>query len=131
MSHFFQKIGLKYVCFWYYLQRNISMFFLWQMHTFIFQHLICLDQFYARFFRFYNFIYKIQGKDYVGNLSPMHEPYHLFEFSKKAFEIHSKNSNYDIVDYKYYVCQTFLPKIFEQACRFSNVSRYCWFNGFI
>lgn len=63
--------------------------------------------------RIYNFIYKIKGKDYVGNLSPMHEPYHLYEFSKKAFEIHSCNSNYEIAAYKYYVCQTFLPKIFD------------------
>jgi len=63
--------------------------------------------------KIYNFIYRIQGKDYVGNLSPMHEPYHLYEFSKRAFEIHAKESNYEIADCQYYVCQTFLPKIFD------------------
>lgn len=60
-----------------------------------------------------NFIYRIRGKDYVANLSPMHEPYHLYEFSKKNFEFHSKENNYEIADCQYYVCQTFLPSVLD------------------
>jgi 2-polyprenyl-3-methyl-5-hydroxy-6-metoxy-1,4-benzoquinol methylase len=60
-----------------------------------------------------NFAYKIRGKDYVGNLSPMHEPYHLFEFSLKSFQKNAKLFNYEIVDYRYYVCETFMPKFFN------------------
>jgi len=63
--------------------------------------------------KIYNFIYRIRGKDYVGNLSPMHQPYHLYEFSKKSFELHSLKHNYEIADSKNYVCQTFMPKIID------------------
>jgi 2-polyprenyl-3-methyl-5-hydroxy-6-metoxy-1,4-benzoquinol methylase len=60
-----------------------------------------------------NIYYKLIGSDYVSNLSPMHTPYHLYEFSKKAFKLHSVNNNYEIADHRYYVCETFLPKIFN------------------
>jgi len=31
--------------------------------------------------RLLNFYYKIRGLDYVTNISPMHEPFHLYEFA--------------------------------------------------
>jgi ubiquinone/menaquinone biosynthesis C-methylase UbiE len=55
-----------------------------------------------------NLYYRIKFSDYIGNLSPMHKPFHLYEFSLKSFELHKKNK-YDIVFYEYYVCKTFLP----------------------
>lgn len=58
-----------------------------------------------------NLFYKLTRTDYVGNLSPMHEPYHLHEFSLKSFEEHSKKHNYELALHEYYVCQTFMPKI--------------------
>lgn len=61
--------------------------------------------------RILNSFYKLNFTDYVSNLSPMHPPYHLFEFSRKAFEIHAANNNYEIADYRYSVCETFLPGI--------------------
>lgn len=60
-----------------------------------------------------NIYYKFRCSDYVANLSPMHPPYHLYEFSKKAFEIHAAKNNYEIADYRYPICQTFLPKILD------------------
>lgn len=63
--------------------------------------------------RIINLTYSLRGKDYVGNLSPMHEPYHLYEFSKKSFELNSVLNNYEIIDYRYYVCETFLPKFID------------------
>jgi 2-polyprenyl-3-methyl-5-hydroxy-6-metoxy-1,4-benzoquinol methylase len=57
-----------------------------------------------------NIFYKIRGLDYVGNLSPMHEPFHLYEFGLKSFQLNGKNLGYDVVRHDYYVCQTFLPK---------------------
>ncbi len=63
--------------------------------------------------KLYNLFYKITGKDYVGNLSPMHEPYHLYEFAYKTFAKHATKAGYEIADHKYYVCDTFLPKIFD------------------
>lgn len=60
-----------------------------------------------------NLYYKITFQDYVGNLSPMHPPYHLYEFSKKSFEYHSKINNYEIAACNYYVCETFMPKFLD------------------
>jgi 2-polyprenyl-3-methyl-5-hydroxy-6-metoxy-1,4-benzoquinol methylase len=57
-----------------------------------------------------NRIYKLKGTDYVANLSPMHEPYHLYEFGLKSFQKHATNHNYTIADHRYIVCDTFLPK---------------------
>ena len=67
--------------------------------------------------RIYNSFYKLIGKDYVGNLSPMHEPYHLYEFSKKTFEKGAEKIGYEIADYQYYVCNTYLPKILDPFFR--------------
>lgn len=58
-----------------------------------------------------NLIYQLKGTDYVGNLSPMHEPFHLYEFGLKSFQEHAKRHGYDVVFYEYYVCRTFMPKI--------------------
>lgn len=57
-----------------------------------------------------NLYYKLLRTDYVGNISPMHEPYHLYEFGLKSFQEHSKMHGYDLAFYEYYVCQTFMPK---------------------
>lgn len=60
-----------------------------------------------------NKYYKIKGLDYVANISPMHEPFHLYEFGLKSFELNAKQANYEIAFYEYYVCQTYLPKIVD------------------
>ncbi|MES2588764.1 MAG: class I SAM-dependent methyltransferase [Bacteroidota bacterium] len=61
--------------------------------------------------KFFNLYFKIIGTDYVSNISPMHEPYHLFEFSLKSFIEHSKVNNYQIAHYEYFVGETYLPRI--------------------
>jgi len=60
-----------------------------------------------------NFYYHLRRTDYVGNLSPMHAPFHLYEFSLKSFTEHAFQNNYEIVFHKYYVCPTYLPKIID------------------
>ncbi len=57
-----------------------------------------------------NLYYKLRRLDYVGNLSPMHEPYHLYEFNLKSFVLNGENHGYKVVRHDYYVCETFLPK---------------------
>jgi 2-polyprenyl-3-methyl-5-hydroxy-6-metoxy-1,4-benzoquinol methylase len=57
-----------------------------------------------------NWYYKLSGSDYVANLSPMHSPFHLYEFSKKTFQHHAVVNNYEIADCRYYVCETYLPE---------------------
>ena len=60
-----------------------------------------------------NKIYKLKGKDYVANLSPMHEPFHLYEFGLKSFEENSKLLGYEVVDKTFYVGDTYLPSIID------------------
>lgn len=60
-----------------------------------------------------NLYYKITRGDYTGNLSPMHEPYHLFEFSVKSFEENAKKLDYEIAFHQFYVCDTLMPKAID------------------
>lgn len=57
-----------------------------------------------------NTFYRITGTDYVGNLSPMHPPFHLYEFSLGSFRQHALRNGYEVIYHQYYVCQTFMPK---------------------
>ena len=59
---------------------------------------------------FINLYYKLRGTDYVGNISPMHNPFHLYEFGLKSFEEHGKKNNYKIIFHEHYVCLTYMPK---------------------
>jgi len=67
--------------------------------------------------RLINFYYKISGMDYVSNISPMHEPYHLYEFSLKSFQQNAKINNYKIADSGYWICNTYAPGIFDFPLR--------------
>lgn len=60
-----------------------------------------------------NLTYKVRGLDYVGNISPMHEPFHIYEFGLKSFEEHAKKHGYTIAYHEYYVCKTYMPKLVD------------------
>jgi ubiquinone/menaquinone biosynthesis C-methylase UbiE len=60
-----------------------------------------------------NLNYKLRGLDYVGNISPMHSPFHLYEFGLKSFSEHANQNNYEIALYYYQVCKTYMPKIVD------------------
>lgn len=64
-----------------------------------------------------NIYYKITFSDFCSNLSPMHSPYHLYEFDLKSFEAHASKHNYSIVDVHYEICNTFLPSILDPILR--------------
>lgn len=57
--------------------------------------------------KLFNFYYKVRGLNYVTNLSPMHEPFHLYEFSLKSFQELSKKLNFEITFYEYYECNIY------------------------
>ena len=44
--------------------------------------------------------YKLMGTNYVSNVSPMHAPFHLYEFGVNSFKELAKEINFDIVDYE-------------------------------
>jgi len=57
-----------------------------------------------------NYYYKYTGTDYVANLSPMHRPFHLYEFGLESFHKNSKINNFEVAAYEYFVCPTHMPK---------------------
>jgi len=64
-----------------------------------------------------NLFYRLNRTDYVSNISPMHEPFHHFEFGLNSFQEHSKKHGYDLAFHEYYVCQTFMPKIADYVLK--------------
>lgn len=67
--------------------------------------------------RLVNLYYRLRGTDYVANLSPMHEPYHLYEFTLRSFEAFARRSGAEVVFHEHYVCDTFLPKWLDSILR--------------
>lgn len=62
--------------------------------------------------KFMNFYFKLVGTNYVTNLSPMHSPFHLYEFDIKSFEELSKKLNFSIVKQRVEVCSIYhVPKV--------------------
>ncbi|MGA9583477.1 MAG: class I SAM-dependent methyltransferase [Allosphingosinicella sp.] len=52
--------------------------------------------------RLLNFFFRFRGTNYVTNISPMHPPYHLYEFAEKSFELHGRRVGYRVVESLHY-----------------------------
>ena len=64
--------------------------------------------------KIYNLYFKLRLTNYVTNLSPMHDPYHLYEFDIKSFEQNAKKLGYEIAHYEYFVCNIYnIPVLFH------------------
>ncbi len=60
--------------------------------------------------RLLNFYYKhIARTAYVTHISPMHAPFHHFEFTKESFQKNGAINNYDVTEASVEVCETTLP----------------------
>jgi SAM-dependent methyltransferase len=59
--------------------------------------------------RLFNFASRAQGLDYVTHLSPMHPPYHLYEFTLDSFIQHGRRTTYAVIEHRFYPCMTYLP----------------------
>ena len=75
--------------------------------------------------RLINFYYWLIGTSFITNLSPMHEPFHLYEFDIRSFEAAAKKLNCRILFHEYYVGDIpFIPKalhpIFQKYMRMTN-----------
>ncbi|MBK8950103.1 MAG: class I SAM-dependent methyltransferase [Flavobacteriales bacterium] len=57
--------------------------------------------------RLANLYYRLCGTDLVANTSPMHDPFHLYEFDLESFRKHSGRCGYEIAFHERYVCKTF------------------------
>lgn len=68
--------------------------------------------------KLFNAYYKLIGTNYVTNLSPMHPPYHLHEFTLKSFSELSKKLNYELAYSRYDVCSIYnIPQVFHGILR--------------
>ena len=54
-----------------------------------------------------NLYYRLIGTNYVTNLSPMHEPFHLYEFGLQSFKELSKRLQFEIAFHEYFVCMIY------------------------
>lgn len=69
--------------------------------------------------KFMNFYYKLIGTNYVTNLSPMHSPFHLYEFDLKSFQKLTFKREIVIEKYYYDVCSIYyVPKIFHPMLKY-------------
>jgi SAM-dependent methyltransferase len=60
-----------------------------------------------------NAIYRLQGLDYVSNTSPMHTPFHLYEFGAQSFQQHARLNGYSVAAIDYLDTRTYLPRFLE------------------
>lgn len=64
--------------------------------------------------RIFNTYYRLRGTNYVTNLSPMHTPFHMYEFGFRSFSYLAKKKGFRIVSYQYHVCNIYhIPSIFH------------------
>ena len=63
--------------------------------------------------KIFNAYYLMIGTDYVTNISPMHPPFHLYEFDEPSFRHHAKRFGYQIAMFRPWVAETMLPKKFD------------------
>jgi len=55
--------------------------------------------------RIINTYYKLIGTSFVSNISPMHVPFHLYEFGLKSFQQLALKQSFAIADYQYEPCE--------------------------
>lgn len=66
-----------------------------------------------------NLFYKLRGTNYVTHLSPMHSPFHLFEYDVKCFEELAISLNFKIEKVEYEICEIyFIPKFLKPFFRY-------------
>lgn len=59
--------------------------------------------------RMLDLVYRMQGLDYTTHLSPMHSPFHLYEFTMVSFERHAERAGYEIASHRRFVGNPYVP----------------------
>ena len=63
--------------------------------------------------KLFNFYYRLRGTDLVTNLSPMHNPFHMYEFHQRCFVENAKINDYEIFKIANVTTTTYLPKLLD------------------
>ncbi|HXG81554.1 MAG TPA: class I SAM-dependent methyltransferase [Sphingomicrobium sp.] len=65
-----------------------------------------------------NLYFRLRGTNYVTHLSPMHVPFHLYEFTLDAFRRNGARVGYQIADHKFMVCAIYhVPSFLHPVLR--------------
>lgn len=65
-----------------------------------------------------NLYFRVTGTNYVTNLSPMHSPFHIYEFDLKSFSKIANSLGFEIKEHYYIVCSIYhFPKILHPALK--------------
>ncbi|MGF1549201.1 MAG: class I SAM-dependent methyltransferase [Sphingomonadaceae bacterium] len=68
--------------------------------------------------RIINAYFRLRGTNYVTHLSPMHPPFHLYEFGLESFRRHAARAGYRIARHYFDVCTIYhLPRIVHPPLR--------------
>ena len=57
--------------------------------------------------KFVNAFFRLLGTNYVTHISPMHPPFHLYEFALRSFELNGRRLAYSVADHAYLTCAVF------------------------
>lgn len=60
-----------------------------------------------------NLYFWLGGSDMVTNISPMHYPFHLYEFGKKSFYENARINNYEVLQANSVTTSTHLPRLLD------------------
>lgn len=58
-------------------------------------------------------VYRVQGLDYTCHLSPLHVPYHLYEFTAKSFDAFAVKAQCQVAYRRLFVGETYSPRLFD------------------
>jgi 2-polyprenyl-3-methyl-5-hydroxy-6-metoxy-1,4-benzoquinol methylase len=65
-----------------------------------------------------NSYFRLIGTNFVTNISPMHPPFHIHEFTLESFRLNGASSGYEIADHYYDVASIYhLPRIVHPLLR--------------
>jgi SAM-dependent methyltransferase len=68
--------------------------------------------------RLTNLYFRLRGTNYVTNISPMHAPYHFYEFGLRSFELHGQRCGYEVAHHVYGVGEILhFPRIMHAPLR--------------
>ena len=68
--------------------------------------------------RLINFYFRLRGTNYVTHISPMHVPFHLYEFTLESFRRNGARLGYSIADHKFTVCSIYhVPQLLHPLLR--------------
>ena len=62
-----------------------------------------------------NLYYRLRGTDHVANISPMHEPYHLYEFTLQSFVEHGRRAGYHVAHYQPIIGTTLMSRALDKV----------------